>query len=366
MAVISRRSFAHLGIGAGLTGLGVGSRAASAPLPPPPKAPAGAPVVQLAAMERDSFCYLPLAVAERLGHFALEGLDVRIMEVNDHHRAMNLLRSGTVQAVSTRFGHLLEDHARVLSVDPQAKPEHVSIVLQGRLPPLLFGVRPDVVDSHGHADWGARKVAIPSLNSGAQRLVNYVIRRQADTAGVSVTAPEFIAVSSPSRLLAAFRAGEIDAVCFPDPVATQLEKSGAMRTLADFRSIHGCEQALGGPLPTGCLATFESVAKSRPAMCTALAAGMLRSLRWIQSAGPSDIIRVLPESFFRGDRALYLSAFIRSRQAWSTDGVMPVNGPETAARVVAQGSPSLPVQRVSLNTTFSNAFAQEAMRQAKT
>lgn len=365
--VLTRRAFAQLGIGVGCTSLTLGARAASAPLPPPPKPPAGAQIVQLAAMERDSFCYLPLTVAERLGLFALEGLDVRIQEVNEHQQAMHLMRTGAVHAVSTRFGQLLLDHAKALHLDPRSRPDHVSISLQGRLPPLMFGVRSDAADAHGRVDWTARKIALPVLNSGSERLVSYVLRRHAETLGLNPTgSPEFVAMSSPSRLLAAVRAGEVDGVCYADPVATQLEKSGVIRTVADFRSVHGCETALGGPLPTGCLVTLEGIAKAKPAVCTALAAGMLRALRWIQTAGPSDIIRVVPEPYFQGDRALYLSAFIRSRQAWSTDGVMPINGPETAVRILAQGAPSLPLQRVALNTTFSNAFAQEAMRQVKT
>ena len=36
---------------------------------------------------------------------------------------------------------------------------------------------------------------------------------------------------------------------------------------------------------------------------------MVHALKWLQTAGPSDIIKTVPESYFLGDRALYLAAF---------------------------------------------------------
>jgi NitT/TauT family transport system substrate-binding protein len=87
---------------------------------------------------------------------------------------------------------------------------------------------------------------------------------------------------------------------------------------------------------------------------------MVHALKWLQTAGPSDIIKTVPEPYFQGNRALYLSAFSRAREAWAPDGVMPDRGPDTAARVWAQFNDTALWQRMDLARTFTNAFAIKA------
>ena len=53
----------------------------------------------------------------------------------------------------------------------------------------------------------------------------------------------------------------------------------------------------------------EAFLKKNPNTSQALANAMVRALKWIQKAGPADIVKVVPESFLLGDRALYIEAF---------------------------------------------------------
>ncbi|MCY1536419.1 hypothetical protein D9M68_718770 [compost metagenome] len=92
---------------------------------------------------------------------------------------------------------------------------------------------------------------------------------------------------------------------------------------------------------------------------------MVHALKWLQTAGPSDIIKVVPERYFLGDRALYLAAFSRAREAWAPDGLMPEDGPATAARMLAYFDPSTQLQRVDLARTFTNDFARKAKARFK-
>ena len=73
-----------------------------------------------------------------------------------------------------------------------------------------------------------------------------------------------------------------------------------------------------------------------------------------------DIIKVVPELHFQGDRSLYVSAFNRARDSWSPDGVMPEEGPEIAARQVAQFDEPGSLDRFNLAATFTNVFARKA------
>jgi NitT/TauT family transport system substrate-binding protein len=66
-----------------------------------------------------------------------------------------------------------------------------------------------------------------------------------------------------------------------------------------------------------------SLHQKYPNTTQALTNAMVRALKWIQKAGPSDIIKAVPESYLLGDRSLYIDAFMKVRQAISPDGYFP-------------------------------------------
>ena len=61
----------------------------------------------------------------------------------------------------------------------------------------------------------------------------------------------------------------------------------------------------------------------------------MRADKWIQAAGPGDIIKAVPESYLLGDRAVYIDAFLAAKGALSPDGMIPEKGPDTACRALA-------------------------------
>ena len=88
---------------------------------------------------------------------------------------------------------------------------------------------------------------------------------------------------------------------------------------------------------------------------------MVKALKWLQTAGPSDLISVVPEAyFFDGDRALYLAAFSRSREAWSPDGLMPEEGPAVAAKMLSRLNAAPAMSSQDMANIYTNRFALKA------
>jgi NitT/TauT family transport system substrate-binding protein len=108
------------------------------------------------------------------------------------------------------------------------------------------------------------------------------------------------------------------------------------------------------------LYTHGKFIQQNPNTTQALANAMVRALRWLTKAGPSDIVKTVPESYLLGDRALYLAAWEKVRQAISPDGLMPEAGPATALRTLKTFEPSLKDKPIDLAKTFTNAFARKA------
>lgn len=312
-----------------------------------PRTPLGRVVV--AVDNKASFCYLPLTIAERLGYFALEGLDVQVRDFSEPGQALQSVLSGAAQLVSGPYSNTISLQLRGQSMQ--------SIVLQGRTPQIVLGVSMQTVPHFRQLrDLRGRRIAVTSLGSASHRIARLLLAR----AGLGPQDVSYQVFQGTSATVAAFRAGQVDAVCYDDPLITQLEQEGALRVVADTRSVRGNAEVFGGPVPAGCLSAPDEFVAENPRQCQAMADGIVHALKWLQTAGPSDLIKTVPESYFRGDRALYLAAFTRARESWAPDGMMPAAGPQTVVRMLSQFGDTQQLQRVVLARTFTNAFASVA------
>jgi NitT/TauT family transport system substrate-binding protein len=305
--------------------------------------------VVLAVEQKTAFCYLPLTIAERLGFFVAEGLDVQMREFSEPGQAVQALASGAVQVASVPYSQLISLHMRGQALR--------SFVLQGRAPQLVLGVsRQSMAHFRQLRDLRGRRIAVTGLGSASHRVTRLLLQR----AGLGPQDVHFHVFNGPLATASALRTGVVDALCYHDPLITQLEQNGDLRVVADTRTLRGSQEVFGGPMPAGCLGASEAFVVEQPRVCQALANAMVLALKWLQTAGPSDLNKTVPERYFQGDRALYLAAFSRSREAWVPDGLMPEAGPPTAARMLAQFDDAQQVQRVDLARTFTNTFARTA------
>ena len=114
-------------------------------------------------------------------------------------------------------------------------------------------------------------------------------------------------------------------------------------------------------MPGGCVYAPQAFVVRYPNTAQAVANAVVRALKWLQTAGPSDIVRAVPESYMYGDRAIYLAALEKAREALSPDGMAAEEGVATAHRVVAQyPNGSAAVRSQTPGTTYTNDFARRA------
>ncbi len=311
---------------------------------------AGGRRVEIAVVEKSAFCVLPLTVAERLRFFAAEGLDVQIRDFPDATAAVQTVLQGRAQVLSASFGTAALLQAR--GVMPMT-----SFLLQGRTPQLVLGLS---TQAHPESDplrnVRGLRVGVAGLHTGAHRVARLVLRK----AGVSPALVQYVPLRQHDAAIRAFRTGQIDAICHTDPTITLLEQEGGLKVLADTRTVRGNAEVFGGPLPAACLAASATTLDKQPELFQAISHAMVRALKWLQTAGPSDVIRVVPEAYFMGDRALYLSAFARAREAWTPDGMMPEDGPGTLLKAVSSLGEMPELQEVDLARTYTNRFALKA------
>jgi NitT/TauT family transport system substrate-binding protein len=310
--------------------------------------------VVIAVEGKSALTYLPLTVAEQLGYFKAEGLDVEIADVAGNMRALQALASGAADVVSGAYEHTLPLQGRNQFVQ--------SFVLQGRAPQIAVGVSTRAVPNfRSVAELRGRRIGVSAPGSSTNMVASLVLSR----AGVKAGDVSYVGVGASAAALAALRSGQIDALSNTDPVMTMLEHKGDVKIVGDTRTLKGTQEVFGGPMPAACLCADAQFVQKHPNTCQALANAIVHGLKWLQTAGPSDIIKTVPEPYLLGDRALYLASFNKVREAISTDGFFPEEGARTALRALAAFEPGFKADKVELARTYTNEFARRAKEKYK-
>lgn len=305
--------------------------------------------VAIAVGGKATFPYLPLTLAEQLGYFRAEGLDVAISDFSADARALQAVLGGAADVASAAYEHTITQQSQ--------GRQFQAFVLQGRAPQIALGVSAKSLSHYkAVADLKGRKIGVTAPGSDTDMVAKLVLAR----AGLKAADVSLIGVGSSAGALSALRSGQIDAICNIDPVMTMLEQKGDVRVIVDTRTLKGTREVFGGSMPAACLYAPLDFVQRNPNTAQALTNAIVRSLKWLQTAGPRDLINAVPESYLMGDRGLYLASFEKLREAIALDGVFPEDGATTALRALTRFDTMLKADKIDLNKTWTNRFALRA------
>ena len=307
------------------------------------------PKVALAVGGKNLLYYLPLTVAESLGYFKAEGLDLTINDFAGGAQSLRALIGGSVDVVSGAFEH---------TVNMQAKGQKLrAFVLMGRAPQIVLGINPKTMpDFKSVTDLKGKKIGVTAPGSSTNVMANFVLAK----AGLKPSDVSFIGVGASSGAVAAMRSGQIDAISNLDPVITLLQRSGDLKVISDTRVVAEADKVFGGPMPAACLYAKSEFVEKNPATAQALVNAIVRADKWIQGAGAGDIIKAVPEAYLLGDRAVYIDAFLAAKGALAADGMIPAKGPDTAFRALASIDRVIASAKLDLPAVYTNEFVRKA------
>ncbi len=308
------------------------------------------PKTTIAVGGKNLLYYLPLTVAEQLGYFKAEGLDITIVDFAGGARALQAVVGGSADVVSGAFEH---------TVNMQHKGQWLrAFVLQGRSPQIVLGVNPKTMPHYKVvADLKGKKIGVTAPGSSTNVMVNFILAK----AGLKPSDVSIIGVGAAQGAVAAMRSGQIDAISNLDPVITLLQRGGDLKIISDTRIVAEAEKVFGGPMPAGCLYAPQTFIDKNPNTTQALTNAIVRANKWIQAAGPGDIIKAVPESYLLGDRAVYIDAFLAAKGALSPDGLFPAQGADTAFRALASIDADIAKAKLDLGAVVTNDFVKKAL-----
>lgn len=306
--------------------------------------------IVLAVGGKATLYYLPLTLAERLGYFRDEGLDVEIVDFPGGAKALQALIGGSADVVSGSFEHTIV--MQTLAQKIQA------FVLQGTNPGLELGiVRARQAAYTWPKDLKGMKIGVSAPGSSTHMFVNHLLA----SVGLSQDEVSIIGVGTGAGAVAAVRSGHIDALSSVEPVMSLLERSGDIRIVHETITDDGTRRIFGGTLPAASLYAKAAFIKANPNTVQALTNAMVRALHWLAAASTEDVLKTVPAEYLLGDRALYKVAFERLRGAYSKDGVIDRKGIQHTYEVLMANNRTVrraPV--LFLEQTYTNAFVEKA------
>ena len=191
--------------------------------------------VKIAVGGKALYYYLPISIAESLGYFKDEGLDVEIIDFQGGSRSLQAVVGGSADVVSGAFEHTLSMQARGQAMQ--------AFVLQGRAPQCVFAVSNKTMpDFKSMAELKGKKIGVTAPGSSSHAIAIFILRN----AGIEPKDVSFIGVGASAAAVAAMRAGQIDAFVNLDPVIATLEKDNVIRIVADTRVVEESDKIFGG------------------------------------------------------------------------------------------------------------------------
>jgi NitT/TauT family transport system substrate-binding protein len=308
----------------------------------------GRPVqrVSVALAARHSLYHLPLTLAEQLGYFRQLGLSVDWVSQEGGSKALNSVMNGQADVVAGAFEHLFGLHQKGLN--------YQGFVQLGRTPQVALGVslRKGAAMQSVMALKGAR-IGVSALDSSTHWMACQWLLHH----GLLPEDVVFVEVGTSVGAQEALRTGAIDALCNPDPVMYWLEQRNEIRLLGDARSMTATRKVMAGDVPGACLLARTEFLQRQPEVAQALSDGVVHALKWLQTAGLTDILKTVPSHHWLGDRAIYLGAFEKLRESYAVDGLFAAESVANSWRAHSRLLGYGPMNRQILERLYTNSFA---------
>ncbi|MFC3676034.1 ABC transporter substrate-binding protein [Ferrovibrio xuzhouensis] len=296
--------------------------------------------------------YLPAVLAERLGYYKEQGLDVELLDTRAGVEAENELLAGAVQGVVGFYDH---------SIDLQAKGKYIESVVQFSQAPgeveLVSAKFADQVKSP--ADLKGKTLGVTGLGSSTDFLTQYLVSRN----GLKPGEFALLGVGAGNTFIAAMKQGQIAAGMTTEPTIARMLKTGEAKILVDMRTPETTVAALGGPYPAASLYMATTWVDGHKAETQKLANALVKTLHFIATHSAADIADKMPKDYYAGDRDLYVKGLAEGKAQFTPDGRMPKDGPETVYKVLSSFKKTIQGKQIDLSKTYTTAFVDAAAKQ---
>src|SRR6266571_1194381 len=253
-------------------------------------------------------CVIPYEVTRARGHFADEGLDVRLVYTRGGNVAMQALVGGSVDYAGTSFDVALQAYAHGAKISRFAST--------GRLPLFALASAPKTAkEIRSLKDLENRTVRVSGQGNADHILVIHLMKR----AGADPDRVRFATLGA--NLYEPLRLAQVDAGMVQEPALTLITGAGG-GVIANIMDIEEANRYLGGPYEfMGVAVRVEEREKRRDQMGR-LARALARGLRDTRSIPVKEAVAALPKELITGGNRDRLATILeRYRRSLYPDNV---------------------------------------------
>lgn len=305
--------------------------------------------VRLAVGGQPQLIYLPITLADRLGYYAEEGLDVQIQDFPGGARALQSLLGGSADVVCGYYDHTVQMAAE--------GRELTAFVAMLRYPGLVLVVSPTPRQRVGAvADLRGAIVGVTAPGSATHFFLNYLLVKS----GLKPESVSVTGIGTSASAVAAVERSHVDAAIVVEPTFTQLRsRVSGLRVLADTRTAEGVRATFGvDEYPAAVLYAPQQWLSANEDTARRLARAIVRTLEWIR-AHPDEIPSKVPE-FVGADRDVYMQAVAHMLPTYSVDGRINAAGTTVVRDVLALSLDTVRRANVDVGRTFTDAYLPRA------
>ena len=304
-------------------------------------------LIRIAIGGQTQMVYLPTTLAQELGFYKEEGLEVELQDFEGGAKALQALIGGSADVVSGYYDHTIQ-----MAAEQRA---FVAFVNMLRYPGLVLVTSPQSAAKVGDIRALEGRIAgVTTPGSSTHMFLTFLLaRHQVPVDSVSVTA-----IGSGAAAVAAIESGRIDAAWLAEPAFTLVKKRNpTIRVLADLRTEEGTTEAFGvATYPSAVLYSSADWLRTNRDTAARLARAIVKTLDWMKSHSEQEIADKTPKALRGADDALYVEALKGSRAMFSVDGMMTSDGAASVLQVLETSMPKVRNGVIDLSKTYTNDF----------
>ncbi|MET9217546.1 ABC transporter substrate-binding protein [Streptomyces sp. NPDC093221] len=305
--------------------------------------------VTIALSNQANQSYLPLILAQRMGYFTKQGLNVKIANLQGTPQVSDALLKGDAQGMIGFYDSNLK---------LQLKGKNTQAVVQLlQAPGMVEMARTNAPSIKSPADLKGKNVGVTSLGSASSTIASYLAIHN----NIAVADTHLVAVAAGATFVAAFEHNRIDAGVTTEPTISTLLKKQLGTIIADMRTAAGTKAALGGPYPGTALTVQTAWANSHKETVQKMVNAVYQTLQWMEAHSAAEITEQVPADFYAGSgKDQYVQALANEMGMYNPTGQMPADAPQTVLRVLTAVDPTVKGKTIDLSKTYTDEYVQKA------
>lgn len=293
---------------------------------------------------------LALNVARTKGFIRDEGVDLQVTDFGSGTKGLVALVGGQVDMVAGVHEHTMRMQAKGRDIK--------SIVAFSNAPGIAIGVTKDFAAKFKSIkDLKGAKVGVSGAGSATHLLLNLVLAQN----GMSPGDVSVLGVGNTAGAVAAVRTGrELQAIVNYDPVISELERTGDIKIVVDTRTMAATRELYKSDYVFLCIYTSGDFIKKNPVAAQGIVNGVVRALKWMQTATPDELLKAVPEDFWRADPALYKETIVKNLGGFSHDGMISPAAVKTVYDGLIEYDAEIKAATIDLAKTYDDSFVINA------